>query len=94
MSAQTERDRTVKLAEDITDEQTKDNDSSPGFFIACDESCDVTDIAQIALAEGPQEELIDLLPLTGRTRSENIFTAIITCWKAKEKHQLYHFCCN
>ncbi len=65
-----------------------DINSFCGFSIVCDESCDVDDIAQVALlgryvnSEGPQE-LIDLLPLTGQTRGEDIFSTIITCLKEK-----------
>ncbi len=83
------RDRTFRLAQDITNQQTVDINSPCGFSIACDESCDVDDIAQVAFlgryvnSEGPQEELVDLLPLTGQTRGEDIFSTIITSLKEK-----------
>ncbi len=89
LSAKAMRDRALKLAQDITNQQTVDIISFCGFSIACDESCDV-DIARVALlgryvnSEGPQEQLIDLLPLTGQTRGEDIFSTIITCLKEKE----------
>ncbi len=72
LSAKTMRDRALKLAQDITitNQQIVNINSACGFSIACHKSCDVDDIAQVALlgryvnSEGPQE-LIDLLPLTG-----------------------------
>ncbi len=89
LSAKMMRDRALKLAQDITNQQIVDINSACGFPIACDESRDVDDIAQVALlgryvnSEGPQEELIDLLPLTCQTRGEDIFSTIITCLKEK-----------
>ncbi len=83
------RNRALKLAQNITNQQIVDINSACCFSIACDESYDVDDIAQVALlgryvnSEGPQEELIDLLPLTGQTRGEDIFSTIITCLKEK-----------
>ncbi len=79
LSAKTLRDRVLKLAQDITNQQIWNINSACDFSIGCDESCDVDDIAQVALlgryvnSEGPQEQLIDLLPLTGQTRGEDIF---------------------
>ena len=90
LSAKTVRERTVKMATDITSQQIKDINSAPGFSIARDESCDVDDIAQVALlgcyvnSEGPQEELIELLPLKGQTRGEDISSTIVDCRKTKE----------
>ncbi len=88
LSAKTMRDRALKLAHDITNQQIVDINWACGFSIACDESCDVYDITQVALgryvnSKGPQEELIDLLPLTDQTRGEDIFSTIITCLKEK-----------
>ena len=90
LSAKTVRDRTVKMATDIASQQIKNINSAPGFSIACDESCDVDDIAQVALlgryvnSEGPQEELIELLPLKGQTRGEDILSTILECLKMIE----------
>ncbi len=91
LSAKTMRDRALKLAQNITitNQQIVNINSACGFSIACDESCDVDDIAQVALlgryvnSEGPWEEPIDLLPFTGQTRGEDIFSTIITCLKEK-----------
>ena len=48
LSAKTVRDRPVKMATDITSQQIKDINSALGFSIACDESCDVDDNAQVS----------------------------------------------
>ena len=53
---------------------------------------DKSDIEQIALlcryrryvnSVGPQEEIIDLIPLKAQTRGENICEAILECFRAK-----------
>ncbi|XP_067135999.1 uncharacterized protein [Centruroides vittatus] len=73
LSAKIVRDRTVCIADDVTSQQVTDLNSTPGFSIACNESCDVNDIAQVVLicryvnSDGPQKELLDILPLTGQT---------------------------
>ena len=77
------------MTEDITSQQVADLNSTQGFSIACDESCDVDDIAQIVLicryvnSQGPQEELLDILPLTGQTRGEDIESAVTNYLKSK-----------
>ncbi|KAJ4947892.1 hypothetical protein JOQ06_009923, partial [Pogonophryne albipinna] len=45
----TVKDRTIKMAEDITRQQIKDINSAVAYSIACDESKDKGDIEQIAL---------------------------------------------
>ena len=60
LSGKMMRGRTSKIAQDITNRQIVNINSSHGFSIACDEACDVHDIAQVALLdryenpEGPQ----------------------------------------
>ena len=49
LSAKTVKERAIKMANNITDQQIKDINSAPAFSIACDEWCDVTDIEQTAL---------------------------------------------
>ena len=49
LSAKIVKERAIKMANNITDQQIKDINSAPAFSIACDESCDVTDIEQTAL---------------------------------------------
>ena len=90
LSAKTVKDRTIKMSENITSQQINDINSAPAFSIACDESSDVNDIEQLALlckyvnSDGPQEEIIELIPLKGQTRGEDICEAVVNCLKAKE----------
>lgn len=73
LSAKTVKYRTVKMAENITKQQTKDINSAAAYSIACDASKDKSDIEQIALfcrymnSDGPQEEVVELIPLKGQT---------------------------
>ncbi|KAL1007606.1 hypothetical protein UPYG_G00089010 [Umbra pygmaea] len=89
LSAKTVKDRTIKMAEDITRQQIKDINSAVAYSIACDESKDKGDIEQIALfcryvnSAGPQEEIIELIPLKGQTRGEDICEAVLNCLRAK-----------
>ncbi|KAK0139586.1 General transcription factor II-I repeat domain-containing protein 2B [Merluccius polli] len=59
------------MAENISSKQIVDINSAQAFSIACDESSDVNDVEQTALlcryvnSDGPQEELIELIPLKG-----------------------------
>lgn len=77
------------MATNITSKQTDDIDSAQAFSIACDESSDANDTEQTALlcryenADGPQEELIELIPLKGQTRGQDICEAVVSCLKAK-----------
>lgn len=92
LSAKTVKERAIKMANNITDQQIKDINSAPAFSIACDESCDVTDIEQTALlcryvnCDGPQEEMIELIPLKGQTRGEDICNAVLQCLNDKGIH--------
>ncbi|KAL0978655.1 hypothetical protein UPYG_G00173530 [Umbra pygmaea] len=89
LSAKTVKDRTIKMAEDITRQQIKDINSAVAYSVACDESKDKGDIEQIALfcryvnSAGPQEEIIELIPLKGQTRGEDICEAVLNCLRAK-----------
>ncbi len=84
LSAKTVKDRTIKLR------QITDINSAPAYSIACDESKDVSDIEQIVLlcryvnSAGPQEEIIEVTPLKGQTRGEDICEAVLDCLKTKE----------
>lgn len=90
LSAKTVKDRTIKMAEDISTQQIKDINSAVAYSIACDESKDISDIEQIALfcryvnSAGPQEEMIELIPLKGQTRGEDICEAVLDCLRVKE----------
>ena len=89
LSAKTVKDRTCRMADDITKEQIKDINSAVAYSIACDESKDKSDIEQIALfcryvnSAGPQEELIELIPLKGQMRGNDICEAVLECLSAK-----------
>ena len=48
LSAKTVKDRTIKMAEDITGQQIRDINSAVAYWIACDESKDKGDIEQIS----------------------------------------------
>lgn len=85
LSAKTVRERAIKMAGNITDQQIKEINLAPAYSIACDESCDVIDIEQTALlcryvnSDAPQEEIIQLIPLKGQTRGEDICEAVLKC---------------
>ncbi|KAL4120902.1 hypothetical protein QTP88_013511 [Uroleucon formosanum] len=49
LSATTVRDRAVRMTENVSGQQFSDLKSSPVFSLACDESCDVKNIAQFIL---------------------------------------------
>lgn len=82
--------RTIKMAENVTKQQINDINSATAYSIACDESKDKSDIEQIELfcryvnSAGPQEELIELIPLKCQTRGEDICEAVLNCLRAKE----------
>ncbi|CAL9687263.1 unnamed protein product [Knipowitschia caucasica] len=90
LSAGTVKDRTIKMAENVTKQQIKDINSAAAYSIACDESKDKSDIEQIALfcryvnSAGPQEEMVELIPLKGQTWGEDICEAVLDCLRAKE----------
>ena len=85
LSAKTVKDMAIKMAGNITNQQINDINSAPAYSIACDESCDVVDIEQAALlcryvtSNGPQEEMIKLIPLKGQTRGKDTCEAVQKC---------------
>ncbi|XP_050528220.1 zinc finger BED domain-containing protein 5-like [Daktulosphaira vitifoliae] len=90
LSATNVRDRAIRMAENISEQQFSDLKSSPVFSLACDESCDIKNIAQLTLmrryvsSAGVHEELLGLLPLKRQTRGEDICAAITEFCKEKE----------
>ena len=58
--------------------------------MACDVSKDKNDIEQIALfcryvnSAGPQEEMVELIPLKFQTRGEDVCEAVFECLRAKD----------
>lgn len=61
LSANTVKDRAIKMAKNITSQQIDDINSAPAYSIACDESSDVNNTEQTALlcryvnSDGPQK---------------------------------------
>ena len=90
LSAKTVKDRTIKMAENITKQQIKDINSAATYSIACDVSKDKNDIEQIALfcryvnSAGPQEEMFELIPLKCQTRGKDLCEAVFECLRAKD----------
>ncbi len=74
LSAKTVKDKTIKMAANITSRQITDINSATVYSIACDASKDVSVIEQIVLLcryvnyAGPQEENIVVIPLKGQAR--------------------------
>ncbi|KAL3967226.1 TIMELESS-interacting protein [Sarotherodon galilaeus] len=75
LSVKTIKDRTIKMAENITRQQIKDISSAAAYSIACDESKDKSDSEQIAL---------ELIALKCQTRGEDICEAVLDCLRVKE----------
>ena len=90
LSAKTVKDRTIRMATNISSQQISDINSAPGYSIACDGSKDISDDEQISLfcryvnSTGLKEELIEIIPLQSQTRGKDICAAVSDCLKTKE----------
>ncbi|XP_065650709.1 SCAN domain-containing protein 3-like [Hydra vulgaris] len=89
LSARTMKEQILNNAEEVSNIQIEDIKRAEFLSLAIDEPVDVTDITQCCVmvkyltASGLQEELLELLPMKGQTRWEDIAESVLKCLKTK-----------